>query len=241
MPLVARRSLVALLILLLVWPANLRAHNYGYHDSMTDLSFQIMLAIAKGDPRFANRPPNVTAGEWTSFVSAVKTAVPRLQRMPSALPTRTLVCVQAVDGGSNTVSSGWSTTSLGKVQHAVSSSYLSNSSDCGVGYGYAPGGVYDAINPAASRDFSGTVLGLWAGRPDDEVDDTHLEIRPSNALGLGFLKDKINDFINMGLAALLIPFVCLVECIFGGCDGCDTDAKNLGDDANVLDDVEELI
>jgi len=240
MRLIARQLLSILLIALVIWPAGLHAHNYGYHDSMTDLSFQIMLALAKGDPRFT-RPASVSPSDWAAFISAVKAAVPRLQRMPSGLPVRTLVCVQAVDGGSNTVSSSWSTTSLGKVQHAVSSSYLSNSSDCGVGYGYAPGGVYDAINPAASRDFSGTVLGLWAGRPDDEVDDTHLEIRPSNALGLGFLKDKINDFINMGLAALLIPFVCLVECIFGGCDGCDTDAKNLGDDANVLDDIEELI
>ena len=164
MPLVARRSLVALLILLLVWPARLSAHNYGYHDSMTDLSFQIMLAIAKGDPRFANRPPNVTAGEWAAFVSAVKTAVPRLQRMPSALPERTLACIQAVEGGSNTVSSGWSTTSLGKVQHAVASSYLSDTSDCGAGYDYRGGSTTPSM--PVSRDFSGITWPL--GRTYDD-------------------------------------------------------------------------
>ncbi|MBA2306323.1 MAG: hypothetical protein H0W08_27345 [Acidobacteria bacterium] len=208
---------------------------------MTDLAFQIMLAIAKGDPRFTARPEGVTPAEWTAFLSAVTTAVPRLRRMPTVLPARTSVCIQAVDGGSNTVNSGWSTTSLGKVQHAVASSYLTNTFDCGVGYNYTPGGVYDAINPAGSRDFSGTVLGLWAGRPDDEVDDTHLEIRPTNALGLGFLKDAINDLINKGLAILLIPFVCLVECIFGGCGGCAGDASDLADGANPLDEIDGLI
>jgi hypothetical protein len=237
----ARCILVSLLVLLLALPANLQAHNYAYHDSMTDLAFQIMLAIAKGDPRFATRPPGVPAAQWTAFVSAVKAAVPRLRRMPTALPARTLVCIQAVDGGSNTVSSGWSTATLGKVQHAVASSYLTTSFDCGVGYDYSPGGVYNAINPAGSRDFSGTVLGLWAGRPDDEVDDTHLEIRPTNALGLGFLKGVINDLIQKGLGFLLIPFVCLVECIFGGCDGCGSDAEDLADGANPLDEIESLI
>jgi hypothetical protein len=82
---------------------------------------------------------------------------------------------------------------------------------------------------------------LWAGRPDDEVDDTHLEIRPTNALGLGFLKGVINDLIEKGLGILLVPFVCLVECIFGGCDGCSSDAKDLADGANPLDEIESLI
>lgn len=240
MPRVIQQALVSVLALLLALPANLRAHNYAYHDNMTDLAYQIMLAIAKGDPRFT-RPAGVTVAEWTAFVSAVTAAVPRLRRMPTVLPPRTAVCIQAVDGGSNTVSPTWSTTTLAKVEHAVAASYLTINFDCGVAYSYAPGGVYDAINPAGSRDFSGTVLGLWAGRPDDEVDDTHLEIRPSNALGLGFLKGVINDLINKGLTILLIPFVCLIDCIFGGCSGCAGGASDLADGANPLDEIDAMI
>ncbi|AMY08556.1 hypothetical protein LuPra_01759 [Luteitalea pratensis] len=240
MPPFFRRALVPVLVMLLAAPAQLRAHNYAYHDHITDFAFQIMVAIAKGDPRFT-RPAAVTPAEWTAFVSTVTAAVSRLRRMPTVLPPRPETCIQAVDGGSNTVAKGWSTTTLGKVQHAVSSSYLTDTVDCGVAYNYTPGGIYDDINPAGARDFSGTVLGLWAGRPDDAVDDTHLEIRPTNALGLGFLKDAINDLINKGLTVLLIPFVCLIDCIFGGCSGCAGGASDLADGANPLDEIDALI
>jgi hypothetical protein len=237
---VVRRLVLIFLIIGLALPPNLQAHNYAVHDRMTDLAFQIMLAVSKGDARFTAKPATASAADWAGFLAALTKSVPRLQALPSSLPDRTLVCIQSV-GGSNTLSAGWSSKRLGLIAHAVAPSYVTTTSDCGVWYGYAPGGAYDTINPAASRDFSGTVLGLWAGRPDDEFDDTHLEIRPTNALGLGFLKDVINDLINKGLLIVLLPFVCLFDCIFGDCEDCDSDAKNLADGANVLDEIEQLI
>jgi hypothetical protein len=65
------------------------------------------------------------------------------------------------------------------------------------------------------------VIGWQAGSPDDHYDDSHLWYRPTNAGFLGKAKGWASDGWTTGAGALLAPFACAWEAIFG--DGCDLD------------------
>ena len=106
----------------------------------------------------------------------------------------------------------------------------------GLNASWTPHPIFAATNPAS--DTTGMSIGKWAAIVDDEFDDTHLWIKPTNALGLGPIKNAINDALNAGLAALFGPLVWMWECIVNGNCGWP---ENVGHDLNPLDDLEGLI
>ena len=76
---------------------------------------------------------------------------------------------------------------------------------------------------------------------DRNYDDTHLWIRPTSVLGLGKEKDFINDAGNTAAEVILVPVICLFECIFGGCSKCKSDARKAADTINPVDEIEGWI
>lgn len=67
----------------------------------------------------------------------------------------------------------------------------------------------------------GPTLGWHAQSIDGREVDTVFWVRPTNAGVAGLQKEMANRLIELGLGAVLLPFVCLAEVIFG--DGCDAD------------------
>ncbi|MBC8165195.1 MAG: hypothetical protein H7Y20_04890, partial [Bryobacteraceae bacterium] len=236
------RAPLAALSIALVLSGPLRAHNEAVHQNMTDLAYEIMLGT-KSNPLSPfldlSPPPGVPALEWNAFLASVRAAPAKLRQMNSDLPPKTLTC-----DGAAPLNLGWSQKPLGQVEHAVIPHYMTAIKSCGAKVGWAPGGIYNASNPEDSngkRDYTGNIIGLWADAVDAEVDDTHLWIRPTSVGGQGLIKDTVDDAIDLGFGALLIPFVCLWEFLFGDASTCDVDAMNLADKANPLDDIEGLI
>lgn len=104
----------------------------------------------------------------------------------------------------------------------------------------APG---DLSNKGASD-----ALATAAAAPDDHKDDTHLFVKASSVLGAGAANKVVDEAIKAGVAALLIPIVCLASCLanlfgFGGdtCEECVKNAKNLANKTPTPDDLLNLI
>ncbi len=234
-------ALAAWLTFLIPGPA--LAHNGLVHQDMTDVAWEIMLAVSNpGHPgALAERPSNVPAAQWNAFVASIQAAVPKVRALPAGLPgPHKTACSDDV----TTVPTQWASgKSLGDLAFAPGITYITGN-DCGVRAKWAPGGVFDGINPAppaGHRDHTGIALGFWANSIDDEYDDTHLWFRPTSAGGLGAIKKEANDLATAGFAIAVLPFVCLWDCLFGSCGSCGSDAKDLADTANPIDSVEGLI
>ncbi len=220
------------------------AHNKIVHQDIVDVAYEFMLLVEQEDTMLSP-PPGVSAEAWNEFRDKIAVTPSILRMQPSGLPEpTTLVCAQVV-GATNTLNAGWAQGTLGSVEHPVSTSYITGS-DCGVRYNWkpGPGTIFDSVNPlpgTGKLDHTGLVLGFWAASVDDEFDDTHLWIRPNNALGMSHLKEFINDAIESGISVLLLPFVCLIDCIFSDCNDCGQEAQDIADDSFPIDDLEGLL
>lgn len=133
---------------------------------------------------------------------------------------------------------------LGNLSYPLSSNYLTGSAfDCGVASGYSEEPMMASFGDK-SVEYTGTALGFWAQHIDDEVDDFHGEIKPLNAAGLGFLKDKLSEGAELSLLIALVPFVCIANCLFGAfgdCSDCVDQAKQAAADGNPINNIESLL
>ena len=98
----------------------------------------------------------------------------------------------------------------------------------------------DAGNVPAN-EFGGAVLGVWAGFPDAAFDDTHLWYRVTNAVGLGAVRDIVNEATEDALTIALIPIVCAIDWLFGDGDDCVKDSRKIADDVNVTEEIDSWI
>ena len=235
-----RRQLSLLAALLTISPT-LRAHNKPVHQDITDLAYHVMLAVKSGTVN-PPPPPGVSAAEWTSFLNTMKQVPDRYKTRPTALPNSVMgSCSQAPFY----IDSSWAATKpAGSIPYAVSTDFIVGS-DCGIRYGYEPGGFYNSVNAAgaftnARWDYTGTVIGFWAASVDDEFDDTHLWHKPNLAGGQGNVWDTVNDVGNMAIAPVIFPFVCMWELLQGNLD-CLGATADAADEANKMDDLNGLI
>jgi hypothetical protein len=229
------------------------AHNAIVHQDMTDHSYEIMRLVENqaSKPKAMSQaawqkifavPQGVAQSDWDSFLKEIKGAAAKLRGLPSDLPPPKASVCQNTIGGTNTPPADWWKSNLGNLQHPVAAGYTT-SNDCGIRYNWTPGGIFDTTNPSSfgHRDHTGVGLGFWAQNVDDLLDDTHLWVRPQNALGVSQLKKAIDEAAEAGLALLLIPFVCLGSCLFGvfsTCKKCVDQAKKIAKDgAQDLDPV----
>ncbi len=260
---------VALLALLLPVPAS--AHNRPVHQDMVEFAYETMLYLSTPRLQVGLHPPEgADAAEWRGFLQALAATPAKWRDQPSALqrlnleklkspPVKPLAVVTPGNAdpataqitcsgeiyGQTTIPDEWWNNKMGAVRYPVSTDFA-NIADCGVRYKWEPGGIFNQINSAAAVgaehvDQTGTILGMWASNVDNEFDDTHLWYRPTGAAGLGELQKVIDDAVDKGLGALLLPLICAWDCIFHGCDDCDKDAKDIADAANPIDDVAGLI
>jgi len=116
-----------------------------------------------------------------------------------------------------------------------------DSNECYLRPGYIIGGADQ--NPSEftvqpffhelQSNFTGAVIGQWATRPDDELNDTLVWIRPTHSLIYGEMIGLAEGIVDAGLAIALAPVVCLADLIFGGGD-CISDAVEGGKTLDLL-------
>ena len=239
--------LLALFLLLTLGAKPLLAHNEIVHRDMVDLTYQLMLVsnqpvrLQANNPLFAI-PEGADPSEWQSFLTAVRSAPAKYRNQPSDLSRlkspKTTGCSQEIYGDKNLPDRWWDK-KASEISYPVAIDFA-DSGDCGAGFGWTPGGIFEPSDPLFDRhklDHTGTVLGFWTAAVDRQFNDTHLWFRPTNAGGLGQAKKFIDDLADQGVGVLLLPVVCGFKCLFDDCDGCDDDAKDIADTVNVLDDT----
>jgi hypothetical protein len=204
---------LAVLVLNLLVPGLARAHNGEVHRDMTDLSYQVMRRVAFE-----------LNGEYPIARGAGITAVP-----PGVDPTE------------------WATF-LADIRVSVKKlAWLSDSPapDPKIWTDYHPGGIYNEIRgtdlATVASFYSGRTLGSWAESIDSEDDDTHIWYRPTSMGVYGVLKGIFDKAFKAGVAAVLLPLVCIWDFFFGGGADCLKDTGDLASDADVVAKVEGLI
>jgi hypothetical protein len=232
---------VALASVLLASPA--LGHNNLVHQDMTDLAYELMLAVRAErafvtgpGPVISARPPEVAAAEWDLFVDTLLATIPKLRALPAGLPAAH--AAQCADTGETKDPDGTVGKTLGQVDRAIAINFITGS-DCGIRAAWTPGGFLDGIN--AGTDFTGTALGFWAQSIDDEKDDTHLTFRITNVAGLGAVREKAKELTDTGFEVLLLPFVCAWDCLMGSCGSCGADARDLAKGIDPVGQLEGLI
>ena len=222
------------------------AHNERVHSGMVDLSYEIMKAVETNAPSIMlnmQPPPNLNPQQlqdWQDFLKAVASAPAKYRKHGTGLPANK----DPKCGSPGIPGSSWAQANMGDIQHPVDPYYnRATSGVCGVWMGFTPGGVFDQVNNSrlAPTDYTGTVLGFWAANVDAGFDDTHLWWRPQNVAGAGAAKSFINDAVNIGIAILLAPFICLGELFAGNPGACWADAKDAGDTLNPIDEIDGFI
>ena len=219
------RTVTALLTWLLSVPS-LSAHDEIVHQRMVDLAYQMMVFLRSTDlGRFAAGTP-----EWQQFQARVAGTPRKYRPRPSGLGE-----LKAPKRSECTLpEKSWDTT-LGNVPYSPVWDFDGNDG-CGVDQGWKP-----SLANIGAEDYAGAVLGLWAASIDRGFGDTHLWYRPTNFVGLGKVRDILNDAGDIGLGLALVPIVCLADCIFGSCDDCDKHARKIAADANPTDEIDGWI
>lgn len=242
-----RRKLSAAVagVLVMYQASPLGAHNSAVHQSMTDFSYQVMRLVAQPNPsdRLVTQNGPVDPAAWDAYLAAIAAAVPKLRKLPAGLPAQK--SSRCAPPPSTEPPPDWAVNlQLGALPYAVKSNYITGSAfDCGVNKAYTEEPIM-AMFGDGSGDLAGPALGFWAQHIDDETDDFHGEIKPLNAAGLGYLKDKLSDAAELGLLIALVPFICLANCLFGAfgdCDDCIEQAKQAAQDGNPINNIESLL
>jgi hypothetical protein len=265
-----RASIAALITMAFLAGVHLSAHNRPVHQDIVDYAYEAMLFV-QHQRQFPIRPPEgADLSEWQEFAQALLATPAKWKLLPSELhrlnveklksppvhplggvtpapgtpPTAQITCSREIYG-QTVLPDDWWVNRMGEVRYPVSTDFA-NVADCGVRFGWEPGGIFNNANSAdavgaANVDHTGTILGMWASNVDNQFDDTHLWYRPTSAGGLGEIQKIADDAADEGLAAILIPFVCAWDCIFDSCHDCDKHAKDIADSANPLDDLSGLI
>jgi hypothetical protein len=231
------RTVMGVCLTLFATSPRAEAHNKKVHQDMTDLGFQIM-RLAGVNPRLFPAPAGVSPAEWEAFRIDVVEATKKLGHLdPDFKPAGSDRCLVEVDGVSQTRAPGWSDWRRVQDAEPLRSTFGTGGphDGCGLQAGYTPGGIYN-VNQGSGNEYTGLALGVLAAGVDDEFDDSHLWFRPANAgvLGAGTVIEAADDALDLGLAVVLLPFVCLWSWLGGG-GNCISQALDMADAANPID------
>lgn len=222
----------------------LHAHNPVVHRDMTDRAYEIMLALARDRLDLAG-----DAG-LVELAAASRTAIQRFGPLPAGLPKPQDSRCSDPDTikkvGTNTPNwqapADFKLMPLGLVPYPISLTYITGS-DCGVDETWRPGAFFDSINGGPNAvdkvDHTGAVLGFWAHQPDDEEDDWHVFIRPTNLGGLSVVKSYIEGALGVAGGTVWVTVRCALRCaesvvtlgLAGDCKRCVDDAIQEAKDA----------
>jgi hypothetical protein len=228
-------AMVGVFTLAVLHPSRAHAYNYPTHSRIAEFAVRAMRPSEVGTP-------TAPAGEealFGQYLAAVKAAPARLGLMRTGFPKD-----PAVGGFSPLPFDGPGTTdfpypSTNADQCFVSPTETKDLTKVGSfriqDLDYFPnewakpcGLTWPADDPdrqegrAVSDRVLELVLGWHAGSIDDHMNDSVLWVRPTMVGLLGLSFEAASKIWQLGVGAILLPFVCLYEAIFG--DGC-----NLGD------------
>lgn len=263
-------GLVSLLTVLAgeVAPRTAQAYNGTEHIRFPDQAYQILNIMRRGafyaekarrlnpagtySPLTA-RPSNVPAADdadWQRFVTQALAAPARLDNVPVGLVDPRLSSPDCHGVFPPLPVAGtFARCRAGELSFPPRRYWQENPNECYLRRGYVFGGADMNADPSTQvapffqelpSNYTGALLGLWATRPDDEIDDTHLWIRPSHLLFYGALKGLVETVADVGLAVLFVPFACLGELIFSG-DNCVDDAVNFSHTVNPVSLIDQSI
>jgi hypothetical protein len=192
---------------------------------------------------------NVTAAEWTTFVTGLRSTITRFGNLQANVPRvhSTSVCPLAP----TTTTTG--TQTLSQVVQPVSPLYpgfgalvpsgfgfdKSEEMKCGIDRFWRHGGIYDHVRMPSGIDeqagLHGTVLGRMAKGADDRKEDTSLRMSISNTR----LANYFDDGVAVGAVAFVAPIVCFASWLFGGPD-CGSIIRSIRDGARPIDQLAGL-
>jgi hypothetical protein len=225
------------------------AHEQQLHQELTTMAYEIMRLVERSPTSFLTPPVplpgGVTMADFNAFRAEVMRAAPKLRSMPSGLTSLGRNC--AVFRGPTppvTLTAGfdqWPT--LSQVSEPLSWTYPEGP-DCGIFPAWLPTGVYLGSTPGLPGvDHTGLTLGMFASAPDDEIDDTHLWYRPTHmgppVPGLSSpieVADVLDKGLDLAIASLLAPLLCVVQMITGG-PNCFDAAHDIANHLNPIDDL----
>lgn len=211
------------------------SHDRDVHDKMTDVAYEIMLAVTTNHPTASSLPvifqhlTNLEAVPgMTQFYSDMTKAVQKLRVLPSALPApQNTACLNENTINAVGLSPDWKIPAnstlanmpMSQVAFAVTSDFMQVNGDCNIDGTWQPGGggIYLASNPSGPmQDRTGNVLGFWAQHPDEKIDDWHLYSPAGGTLNAvktmteAGLAAGATALVSLGCSvACMIPFACL--------------------------------
>ena len=218
--------------------AQARAYDHVGHQRITDTAWQVMVAArdpapieqsfeSLTPPSLTAAPSGASASEWQLFLSQVASAVERIPQTRSGLdqtPTDPSLCQELYPG------EDIDQCRSAELHFAPTPDWLvGNPSVCHADHTYEPGGIYNALNSG----FTGMHLGRLAVVPDDDFSEAALWHRLHTMIGLGNVLDVVGDTSQLGLAALVAPFVCAAALLSGR--NCFDDVASVADELDFVD------
>jgi hypothetical protein len=244
------RRAIALLLALVSLPATARAHDPVVHQDLTDLAYELMLVMDRNPAAFTARHPGDEG--WAKFIKDAARAPYIIRDWSADLPKpQSTTCIVGVDADeAMSLPSGWPYDTwylgrqLGAIDHAVGPDYA-KVDGCGLRKGWSPGGILSLVNngEGGKRDYSGLSLGYWAQHIDDEIDDSHIWMRPTNSAlnPVSWYLSGASAIISTYLAVYLAPFLCAWDYLTGNDENCWRHAKEIGHDVDPVENLEGLL
>jgi hypothetical protein len=243
------------------------AYSGTEHIRFPDQAYQVMNIMRRGgfyadqarriNPTgtyapLTTRPPGVPASQdaaWNTFVTQALAAPALLDSVAIALPPPPRTSQDC--GGvyaSLPPDAQFAACHAGDLGFAPKRSWAQNTNECYLRPGYKFGAAGNDSHPVTpffqdlQSNFTGSLLGFWATKPDDETNDTSVFIRPTNLLVYGELRNLAEDAVEIAAASVLVPLFCIGDFIFSGNPtGCIDDAKAAAHDVDPVARIDDSI
>jgi len=213
-------------------PAAASAYTGAIHRRIADQAVQALNLVRRGDfladvisreagqtvPGFKSMPADLPASrlpDWNRYISNLAAASAKLDLLLSDLPDPPNpgpVCANAFPSGTPL-----RLCRAGELPFVPERDFGNmESSACNFVTSYYPGWNDRAeFYQAVQHSLTGGLLGYYAMKPDDFMDDTEIYMMPTNILGLGAIRSSSTTLADLGIATLALPFV-LVFDLFSG-------------------------
>jgi hypothetical protein len=206
------------------------AYNWKTHARVVEVAAQIM---APTFPNSTTAPSGVDQAQWTAYLAAINSAAVTLPMLNSGLGNagKERGCGYRPEDNMTQIPNtriqdlGYLPVQGGTVLNGSATQYGGPCSEVPI----APTCI-STDNPLRL----GRVLGVQAATPDNHTEDTNCWYKPTNAGGVSMAIKAASYAFNLGVAALVFPFLCLWS-LFGGGD-CDIhNAIDAGSRINPID------
>lgn len=218
-----------------------QAYNWVTHEQMVEAAVISMQSAGVQAPAGSG----ITDQDWRSYRVALDSAVYKLKKMQTGLPSKDIKIPRDI----NQCGYDWSIDKSGDDNYDLSQItnrqigqlpyFPKRPPDDPCTLQYIPPARVGETVPVLRDHILGKVLGWHAAMVDDHKSDTVLGIKPTNAAFLGKIKSLISDIVIVGAAIFLLPIFCLGSWLTGhGCNPRDAiDAAVKADPIPYIDSI----